>query len=151
MSEQQGGAGPGTRLERDALGSRAVPADALWGIHTARALENFPLARRPVHRALVRAYGDVKRACARAACRGLEADEARCRAHVRNATAAVTALVEEIGYEAAARLAAEAAAAGRSLRDLAVEQGLLTADRFDELTAPERVTRLGTPPRRDLS
>jgi aspartate ammonia-lyase len=52
------------RIERDALGERALPADALYGIHTARALENFPLAGRPVHRALGRAYGDVKLACA---------------------------------------------------------------------------------------
>ncbi len=52
------------RIEKDSLGERAVPADALYGIHTARALENFPLANRPVHPALARAYGDVKRACA---------------------------------------------------------------------------------------
>ena len=57
MSQQQ-------RIERDSLGERAVPADALYGIHTARALENFPLAGRPVHPALGRAFGDVKLACA---------------------------------------------------------------------------------------
>ena len=39
------------RTETDLLGSRDVPADALWGIHTLRAMENFPLAGRPVHRA----------------------------------------------------------------------------------------------------
>ena len=32
-----------TRTETDSLGSREVPADAYWGIHTARALENFPI------------------------------------------------------------------------------------------------------------
>ena len=53
------------RTETDLLGTREVPADALYGIHTVRALENFPLARRPVHRALVHAYGAVKLACAR--------------------------------------------------------------------------------------
>ena len=42
-----------------------MPADALWGIHTLRAIENFPLARRPVHRRLVHAYGAVKLAAAR--------------------------------------------------------------------------------------
>jgi aspartate ammonia-lyase len=36
----------------------------LHGVHTARALENFPLARRPVHPELARAYGSVKLACA---------------------------------------------------------------------------------------
>ncbi len=53
-----------SRTETDALGERQVPADALYGIHTVRALENFPLARRPVHPELVRAYGAVKLAAA---------------------------------------------------------------------------------------
>ena len=54
-----------TRVEHDLLGERAVPAEALYGIYTVRALENFPLARRAVHPALVHAYGAVKLACAR--------------------------------------------------------------------------------------
>jgi len=53
------------RKEHDLLGQREVPADALWGIHTLRASENFPLAGRPVHPALIRAYGTVKLACAK--------------------------------------------------------------------------------------
>lgn len=52
------------RVERDALGEREISKDALYGIHTLRALENFPLARRPVHAELVEAYGTVKLACA---------------------------------------------------------------------------------------
>jgi aspartate ammonia-lyase len=53
------------RLEHDLLGERPVPADALYGVYTVRALENFPLARRPVHAALIHAYGAVKLAAAR--------------------------------------------------------------------------------------
>ncbi len=53
------------RSETDLLGSRDLPAEALWGIHTLRATEHFPLARRPVHRGLVHAYGAVKLAAAR--------------------------------------------------------------------------------------
>jgi len=53
-----------TRCERDLLGERDVPAAALYGVHTVRALENFPLCGRPVHRALVHAFGAVKGACA---------------------------------------------------------------------------------------
>jgi aspartate ammonia-lyase len=52
------------RVERDSLGSLKVPQAALHGIHTMRALENFPLSRRPVHRELACAYGAVKLACA---------------------------------------------------------------------------------------
>jgi aspartate ammonia-lyase len=53
------------RKEHDLLGDRDIPADALHGIHTERAIENFPLARRPVHPALIHAFGAVKLACAR--------------------------------------------------------------------------------------
>jgi len=53
------------RKETDLLGERDIPADALYGIHTVRAAENFPLAGRPVHPALIRAYGTVKLACAK--------------------------------------------------------------------------------------
>lgn len=50
----------GLRSESDLLGERALPAEALFGIHTVRALENFPLSGRPVHPALIHAYGEVK-------------------------------------------------------------------------------------------
>ena len=53
------------RIEHDLLGELSLPADALYGIHTARALENFPLSGRRVHPGLVHAYGQVKQACAR--------------------------------------------------------------------------------------
>ncbi len=52
------------RTERDLLGEKQIPADVLYGIHTVRALENFPLAGRPVHPELARAFGEVKLACA---------------------------------------------------------------------------------------
>ncbi len=52
------------RIEHDALGEKAVPADALWGIHTARALENFALGMPPTPPDLIRALALVKKACA---------------------------------------------------------------------------------------
>jgi len=52
------------RIESDLLGEAPVAADALYGIHTVRALENFHLTGRPVHGELVRAYGTVKLAAA---------------------------------------------------------------------------------------
>ena len=57
-----------TRTETDSLGSLEIPADAYWGIHTARALENFPISKRPisVYPDLVRALAMVKQASARA-------------------------------------------------------------------------------------
>ena len=57
-----------TRTETDSLGAMQVPADAYWGVHTARALENFPIAKRPisVFPELIVALACVKQAAARA-------------------------------------------------------------------------------------
>ena len=54
-----------TREESDLLGKKQIPADALWGIHTARAVENFPISGQQVHPQVIKAYGEVKLACAR--------------------------------------------------------------------------------------
>ena len=53
-----------TRTEKDFLGEKEIPADAPWGIHTARALENFPIPGRPVPSSLISAMAQVKKACA---------------------------------------------------------------------------------------
>lgn len=80
---------------------------------------------------------------------GIEADEARCRAHVEGATAAATALVPVLGYGAASEVAKEAAATGRTVRAVVLERGLLTPEAFDQLLTPESVCRLGMPDRPD--
>ena len=53
------------RIEKDLLGEHEVPREALYGIHTVRACENFSLAQRPVHPQLIKAYGVVKLAAFR--------------------------------------------------------------------------------------
>ncbi len=52
------------RLETDLLGSKQIPSDVLWGIHTARAVENFSISGHLVHPELIKAFGEVKLACA---------------------------------------------------------------------------------------
>jgi len=56
-----------TRIDRDSLGEVEVPAEVLWGAHTARAVANFDITGIPVgrHRFLVSALGSVKQAAAR--------------------------------------------------------------------------------------
>jgi aspartate ammonia-lyase len=76
---------------------------------------------------------------------GIEADEAHCRRRVQNATAAVTVLVGRFGYPAAQDIAQAAHQAGRGVREIVLERGLLSADEFDALFSAEAVTRLGTP------
>src|SRR3984893_2567676 len=61
-------ASPGTRIEKDLLGERAVPANALYGIHTVRAVENMGFSGRVLanYPDYVRALATVKKAAARA-------------------------------------------------------------------------------------
>lgn len=51
------------RIEKDFLGEKQVPADAYWGIHTQRALENFPISGHKVNPSLIKALALVKKAC----------------------------------------------------------------------------------------
>jgi len=57
-----------TRLEHDLLGDYQVPINAYWGVHTARAVENFPISGVPIghYRSLIRALAIVKQAAAQA-------------------------------------------------------------------------------------
>ncbi len=52
------------RTERDPLGEHQVPADAYYGIQTARAVENFPISGLRAHRELVDATLLIKKAAA---------------------------------------------------------------------------------------
>jgi len=55
-----------TRVERDTLGEVRVPADALWGAQTQRAVENFPISGLHAFPAFIRATLNVKKAAAMA-------------------------------------------------------------------------------------
>ncbi|WP_149193583.1 class II fumarate hydratase [Luteimonas suaedae] len=57
---------PATRTEHDSMGELQVPADALWGAQTQRAVQNFPISGRPVPRDFIRALGLIKAAAAEA-------------------------------------------------------------------------------------
>ena len=58
--------GARTRVEHDLLGEREVPDDALYGVQTLRALENFPITGMPLREfpALIEALAAVKEAAA---------------------------------------------------------------------------------------
>ncbi len=60
--------GQPTRLERDLLGDKAVPADAYYGVQTARGLENFHISgvELRLYPDLIAAFAMVKMAAARA-------------------------------------------------------------------------------------
>jgi fumarate hydratase class II len=52
------------RTEKDSMGELKVPADALYGAQTQRAVKNFPISGLPMPRSFIRAMGLIKAACA---------------------------------------------------------------------------------------
>ena len=52
------------RTEHDSMGEVQVPAEALWGAQTARAVENFPISGQPVPAGVVHALAELKAAAA---------------------------------------------------------------------------------------
>ena len=52
------------RIEHDSMGDLQVPADALWGAQTQRAVQNFPISGQPMPRGFIRALGLIKAAAA---------------------------------------------------------------------------------------
>ena len=65
------------RLEHDLLGDYEIPAHAYWGVHSARAAENFPISGVPIghYRSLIKALAIVKEATAKANLEVGELDE----------------------------------------------------------------------------
>jgi len=54
------------RIERDSMGELKVPADALYGAQTQRAVDNFPISGLTMPRQFIRALGLIKSAAAQA-------------------------------------------------------------------------------------
>ncbi len=52
------------RIERDSMGEMEVPADALYGASTQRAVLNFPISGMPLPPPLIHAYGKIKKSAA---------------------------------------------------------------------------------------
>jgi aspartate ammonia-lyase len=76
---------------------------------------------------------------------GIKANRERARELLDRSTAMATALSPYIGYAATAELAKTSVATGRTIRDLALERGLLTAADLDRILSVEAMTRPGIP------
>jgi len=70
---------------------------------------------------------------------GIEPNEAIIRQHLENSLMLVTALNTHIGYENAAKIAKKAHKENKTLREAAVELGLLTSEQFDAWVRPENM------------
>ena len=70
---------------------------------------------------------------------GIEANKNNIKMHLENSLMLVTALNPHIGYDNAARVAKKAHTENKTLKEAAVELGLLNAEKFDELVRPEKM------------
>ncbi len=71
---------------------------------------------------------------------GIELNRAQIDHYLQDSLMLVTALNEKIGYDNAAKIAKNAHKKGFSLKESALELGLLTGEQFDEYVKPEEMT-----------
>ncbi|HKK28459.1 MAG TPA: class II fumarate hydratase [Gemmatimonadota bacterium] len=76
---------------------------------------------------------------------GIEANEERCRRNAESTAALATALAPEIGYDRAARVAKRSLAEDLTLRDVVLEEGLLSEDELDRILDFRAMTEPGIP------
>jgi fumarate hydratase class II len=72
---------------------------------------------------------------------GIEVDRAKVEWYVKNSLMLVTALAPKVGYDKSAKIAHTAHLDRSSLREAALKLGYLTAEEFDLLMKPEKMTR----------
>ncbi|GIV29293.1 MAG: fumarate hydratase class II [Bacteroidia bacterium] len=70
---------------------------------------------------------------------GIEPNLVNIKKHLENSLMLVTALNPHIGYENAAKIAKKAHKENKTLKEAAIELGLLTAEQFDEWVRPEKM------------
>jgi len=95
---------------------------------------------------LLQSIAILSRACVLLAERcvdGIVADEERCRADAERNLQIGAALNTVIGYDRAGEIVKQAAATGRSIREVAEEQGILSREELDRVLDPLRLTRGG--------
>ncbi len=87
----------------------------------------------------IRILADTCRAFTDRCVVGIEANEDVIQSHLENSLMLVTALNNHIGYDKAAKIAKNAHKKGTTLRESALELGLLTNEQFDEWVRPEEM------------
>ncbi len=70
---------------------------------------------------------------------GINANEINIKNHLNNSLMLVTSLNPYIGYDNAAKVAKKAHKENKTLREAAIELGLLTGEKFDEVVRPEKM------------
>jgi len=76
---------------------------------------------------------------------GITANETRCRYLVENSVGVITAICPHVGYQAAADIAKKAMKTGESVRELILQEGLLTEEELNMIMDPIQMTEPGIP------
>ena len=76
---------------------------------------------------------------------GIIANEERCRRYLEDSLGLVTVLAPSIGYNAAAEVAKESVATGRSIREIVLARGLMPVADLEKAMRPEHLTEPGLP------
>ena len=76
---------------------------------------------------------------------GITANRERCRKYLEDSLGLVTVLAPSIGYNAAAMVAKESVATGRSIKEIVLSQGLMKEAELEEALRPEHLTEPGLP------
>lgn len=74
---------------------------------------------------------------------GITANEERCRSLVENSVGIVTALCPHVGYKKSAEIAKKALATGQPVRNLILQENLMTAEELDSILDPVHMTEPG--------
>jgi fumarate hydratase, class II len=91
----------------------------------------------------IQLLADVTRSFTEHCVEGIRADEKRIRDLMKRSLMLVTALAPRIGYDNAAKVAKSAHARGTTLKEEAVRLGFVSADEFDRLVQPDKMTHPG--------
>jgi fumarate hydratase, class II len=91
----------------------------------------------------IQLLADVTRSFTEHCVEGIRADEKRIRDLMERSLMLVTALAPRIGYDNAAKVAKSAHARGTTLKEEAVRLGFVSADEFDRLVQPDKMTHPG--------
>ncbi|HEY2212869.1 MAG TPA: class II fumarate hydratase [Bradyrhizobium sp.] len=91
----------------------------------------------------IQLMSDVARSFTQHCVEGIRADEKRIRDLMERSLMLVTALAPRIGYDNAAKVAKSAHARGTTLKEEAVRLGFVSADEFDRLVQPDKMTHPG--------
>ena len=91
----------------------------------------------------IQLLADVVRSFTEHCVEGIRADEKRIRELMERSLMLVTALAPRIGYDNAAKVAKSAHARGTTLKEEALRLGFVSADEFDRLVKPDKMTHPG--------